>query len=430
MKQGKVLVLTVGTGNLDDLEGSLLMPLAKSLKDGEWSEAVLLPSTVTERSAERLRKRFGTWIRVETLPSRNMENDYDDCFGYFDGTLAKLFSEGYRADQIVVDFTRGTKAMSAAAVLAAVRREVPVLRYMHGDRDSKGTVIPGTEKINEVRPELAVAHRDLDRASDLMSRGSFAAVLEVLERLTRDLGNLPESSRPREELLDEVRTLRRRAEFFATWDRLDYGRAARLAKKVNVGKAAEWVRRLAKRPDMEHHGQMAEWLCAVACDLLENGRRRLRDQHLEDARLRGYRVLELLGQIRLFDNGHNSSSIDPHHPDIEEAKSLPGRHRPRFSGDPDRPTAGRVAVALLLKHLGDDFGDELLELGQQKNGFEARNESILIHGFETFKPERRSLEDLYVQLEQLLRRVRPERHQADTMLALARLADLGRHHAS
>ena len=418
MRQGKVLVLTVGTGNLDDLEGSLLAPLAKSLEDGEWSEAILLPSTVTEQAAEQLRKRFGTWIRVETLPSRNMENDSDACFGHFDGVLANLVSEGYRADQIVVDFTRGTKAMSAAAVLAAVRRAVPVLRYMHGDRDAKGTVIAGTEKISEVRPAQALGRRLLDQALDLLRHDDFAAVLELVPDSDRSSSELTLPG----ELHREAATLRRHAEFCAAWDRLDYAEAAQLAKGLEPSLATQWVEKLTARPDNSKHEAMGQWLRAVACDLLMNGRRRIRHRHYEDALLRGYRVLELVAQFKLFDHGHDTSCIDPEN---EVVKRLDRRMRQKHSHGFGRRTsgcwtAGREVAARLLKELDDPLGKRLIELGHKhkKSGLTARNHSILIHGFETCAPDPSSLETLYDELEELLRAAEPA---ISEMLDMARL---------
>lgn len=407
MKQGKVLVLTVGTGNLDDLEGSLLAPLAKSLADGEWSEAVLLPSTVTERSAEQIRKRFGTWIRVETLPSRNMENDCDGCFGHFDGVLENLVSEGYRADQIVVDFTRGTKAMSAAAVLAAVRREVPVLRYMHGDRDATGTVMAGTEMINEVRPARAMGRRLLDQAANLLRHDDFAAVLDLVPASDRSTAGLKLPI----ELHPEAARLRRHAEFCAAWDRLDYAEAAQLADGLEPSVATEWVERLTPRPDDSDPEAMGGWLRAVACDLLMNGRRRIRQRHFEDALLRGYRVLELVGQFKLFEHGYDTSRIEPEN---EAAKRLHLRMRKKGSHGFGRGkggcwTAGREVAARLLKELGDPLGEQLLELGRRHahNGLTARNRSILIHGFQTCAPDPSSLEALYNELQEFLRAAEP-----------------------
>ena len=52
--RGKILFATVGTGNIEDLEKTLLIPLKKSILKGEWQEVVLLPSQETARSAQLL----------------------------------------------------------------------------------------------------------------------------------------------------------------------------------------------------------------------------------------------------------------------------------------------------------------------------------------------------------------------------------------
>ena len=61
-------------------------------------------------------------------------------------TMRGVLVNGVRSDYVVADFTRGTKAMSAALVLAAVGA-VPLLRYVHGsERDERGAVLPGDEE--------------------------------------------------------------------------------------------------------------------------------------------------------------------------------------------------------------------------------------------------------------------------------------------
>ena len=82
--------------------------------------------------------------------------------------------------RVVVDFTRGTKAMSAALVLAATRREVPHLRYVTGPRDRRGMVQAGSEEVRQIRTTVAAGHRRLDLARDLMLRGNFPAAEAVL----------------------------------------------------------------------------------------------------------------------------------------------------------------------------------------------------------------------------------------------------------
>lgn len=121
----KVLVLTVGTGDIDNPEATLLDPMRKSVEDGEWDRIVLLPSRTTEESAQTLQGRIANpAVEIDVLPESGQENNADVCFGHFDTVLARLIGSGFKPSNIVVDFTRGTKAMSAALVLAAIGRDI------------------------------------------------------------------------------------------------------------------------------------------------------------------------------------------------------------------------------------------------------------------------------------------------------------------
>ena len=413
MTKKRILVLTVGTGNVEKIDESLLKPLSKSIRQGEWSLAVLLPSTVTQDFAEQLKCRFPNLpIRVDPLPKPGLENDADECFGHFDKVLGKLMEEGYEAGAITVDFTRGTKAMSAALVLAAVRRDIPQLRYIWGERDELGMVIAGTEKISELSTTLATAHRQLDAATNLMRHGDFAAVLE----LTRDFPNLLAGALPAR-FHEEIDRLRRRATFYAAWDRLDYAEAAHraesLRKEDDLDEAVSWICLLAGEPNMSCHEDMACWLQIVACDLLENGRRRIRDRHFEDALLRGYRVLELTGQFLLFKRGIDSASIDPDIPAVERlCKKLQNKGSHGFgSGKNGRLQAPRELAARLLKELGEPLAKDLLHFDNEHTRVRAkqRNHSILIHGFTaTSGSDAAALDNLYDGLESLLNKSCPE----------------------
>ena len=421
MSQENVLVLTVGTGNREALEESLLKPLAKSIREGEWCEVLLLPSRVTEGFAELLAERFRDLpVRIEPLPEPNMENDADACYGHFDAVLGGLLKD-YAVVAVTVDFTRGTKAMSAALVLAAVGRDIPHLRYVWGQRDQRGMVVPDTENIGEFATARVTARRRIDAAKGLMCHGNFAAALDLMPDSSGQSGRpLPES------LPAETTVLRRQAAFYAAWDRLDYAEADRLASEArpedDLSGAVCWVRRLAQAPKREDHASTARWLRAIACDLLANGRRRIRDRHFEDALLRAYRVLELAGQFRLFDHGIDSASVDP---DLEAVRCLRKKLKKKCSqgfgtGRDGRLTASRELAARLLKSLGDPLGAELLEFDEKHGGIDARkrNHSILIHGFEVEanSHSKSSLVSLYDALEELRRRA-----GAGDMIETARL---------
>ena len=138
MSQPQILLCTVGTGTIDQIRDTLLEPLKKSIRQGEWQQVILLPSQLTAANAELLcREVQDVPIAIKPLPQEKMEDDPDACFAHFDSVLATLRTEGAAPDAILVDFTRGTKVMSAALVLAAVRHDIPSLRYISGPRAAR-----------------------------------------------------------------------------------------------------------------------------------------------------------------------------------------------------------------------------------------------------------------------------------------------------
>ena len=94
----RALVLTVGTGDVNDPEQTLLTPMRKSIERGEWERIILLPSRTTEAAAATLRDRVaGSAVEVEPLPKPRHEDDADECFAHFDRVLRKLMAEGLQA---------------------------------------------------------------------------------------------------------------------------------------------------------------------------------------------------------------------------------------------------------------------------------------------------------------------------------------------
>src|SRR5262249_15664121 len=147
------------------------------ISKGEWAKVILLPSQFSQEMARQLKSDLqGQPIDIRPLPQPNAEDDADTCFAHFDNIISELRRGGTSANSILVDFTRGTKAMSAALVLAAVRHGLPQLRYIcGGKRDGRGMVVPGTEVINEFRTANVSARQRLDEAYLFFRQGNFVA---------------------------------------------------------------------------------------------------------------------------------------------------------------------------------------------------------------------------------------------------------------
>ena len=426
------LVLTIGIGNKKDPEGSLYTPLLKSINYGTWDHIVLLPSQSTVTQARVLQSRItGKTVEIQPIPEEGNENDADASFAHFNEVLGELIKgDGFESINITLDFTRGTKAMSAALVLAGIANSISVIRYIQAKSGPQGSVIPGTEKFKEVRADVARAHQQLNIAKRLLLRGDFEAV----HTLYADVSTIPQKLP--EQLRRTIASYAHIAAIYAAWDRFDYCLACALLlmHRETVSHAGQfkpspdiekWLGYLAAQPASDEYKEMATYLRYLACDLLANAERRLRDGHFEDAGARWYRVLELIGQARLFERGYHNGQLDK-----KDQKVLEFQHKKKLNLSPNSGklkctlNAGRFKTARFLKYLEDPLAERLLKEGD-KDYVQNRNHGLLAHGFSAKMTELSSKEvdTLKRELEQLLCEDNPA---AKEWLAMARSLDFSR----
>ncbi|MBF0427757.1 MAG: TIGR02710 family CRISPR-associated protein, partial [Magnetococcales bacterium] len=333
------------------------------------------------------------------------------CFDHFDRILTELKEEGIESNLMAVDPTRGTKMMSAALTLAAVRHDVPHLRYITGQRDHRGAVVPGTERIAQFKTtRIMVSHR-LEDALRLFRHGNFAAVLDLLPDPTHPLTVIhwPEEFH---ETLSATRAL---AKFYEAWDRLNHreAHAVGLPDSEALGSAwrrfypAEdvraWVEQLALTfPEgndlVTRKEKKAPYLSRLMVDVWANGLRRIKQKQLEDAVVRAYRVLEMAGQMALFRHGQDSSCLDPEDSVVKSylERSDKSGNTPLSRNKSGQLMAGRERVTGLLKQLGDPLAKDLIALGNLPiMSARVRNDSVLIHGFQARAPDEGTMRHFY-----------------------------------
>ncbi|NGZ06556.1 MAG: TIGR02710 family CRISPR-associated protein [Magnetococcales bacterium] len=417
-KAGKsgVLLLTVGTGDENRREETLYTPLRLSIQDGRWSRVILLPSQVTGEWADAVKGALHAYpVEVYPLPAAGDEDDADRCFDHFDRVLTGLKEQGEESGFMAVDPTRGTKMMSAALTLAAVRHDIPHLRYITGERDQRGMVTSGSERIARFKTTRIMASHRLEDACRLFEHGNFAAVMELLPDPNHPLTRL---NWP-EEFHVQLSAIRALASFYEAWDRLSYRAAHAVPLSEPESLASEW-RRFYPAPvvrawvehlamtfpegdDLETRRQKkAPYLRRLMVDLWANGWRRLQQKQLEDAVVRAYRVLEMAGQMALFLHGHDSSCLDPADATIRSYLDyMKGKKDTPLSANRDGTLmAGRERVTGLLKMLKDPLARTLSDLGNlPMMSARVRNGSVLIHGFQARAPDEGTMRDFYRRLE-------------------------------
>ena len=204
-------------------------------------------------------------------------------------------------------------------VLAAIRHDLPLLRYITGKRDGRGMVVPGVEQIIDIAAVIVSRKKCLDQSRNFFRKGNFAAVLESVPSANQqrwpaglfEVGKSPQPGR----ILRGLGPLRlpNRRQPLSTPRKRPAGRLAALC--LPPGNA-----RLGRCPGPGFPAQVRSGplLARLLADLWANGLRRVRHHQYEDAILRAYRVLELVGQCRLFDHGLDSASLPPEEPHVQQ----------------------------------------------------------------------------------------------------------------
>ncbi len=321
------------------------------------------------------------------------------CYQALRGALPGLLRKWkVAAGDVLVDYTGGTKTMSAALVLAATE-VFDQFSYVGGAQREKGglgVTVDGKERVlYQANPWFALAVREVERARDLWAGCQFEAAAKVFRETAPRV--------PQPLLFKAVADV---AEALAARHRLDFKEAVRLLGAASKALPALFDGRDDAGLIAFTSGSLE--IC-TACsagaasaaflrELLDNTLRTARQGRYEDAAARLYRAMEMQGQLWLaeisqgaFINGRKKAGV-PLPPSLEGCDFC----------QPD--AAGEVKLSLeqacrALDRLGAAraagvVADLALDKKSRwRQATEKRNTSILAHGvtaigadgFETMK---------------------------------------------
>lgn len=370
-------------------------PIAASLKRWRPDRAIFVPSRETRAQVEeKALPLAATDPQAFVLPVGCYEfceiPDAQDFAGAvrkmreLAGEVARWQARG-DAFEVVVDFTAGTKCMTAALALIAHPWGCR-FSYVGGTertKDSVGIVVSGKEQVlHSPNPWESLGFRAIEDAISLFDRGAYGAAAALLQGSLTQVADL---ARKRELL-----SLKVLAEAYDAWDRFDHQEARTLLGKAlhsenDLRSLMGAARAEAVLNAVRHHRDHLARLDSTAglarvADLLSNARRCIFARRYDDAVARLYRALEALAQLRLS----QVHGIDSAHVPLE---ALPDDLRASMT-----PVAqeGHVWLGLqnayaLLRARGDALGECFHERGlddPRGSSLSARNRSILAHGFE------------------------------------------------
>lgn len=372
--------------------GNTVDPILKALEEtGKGATVFLLygrpfpgqspsPFEVANQAREKGRERG---IDVQPREVANPE-DLDLCLD----EVRKIFKQAANAEEWIVNFTGGTKVLSAAAVHAALTEPLSgrlTFDYIGGAvRDAQGRVL--WEAMQLRRSARTATDESVQQALDRFKQSQYREVRLLVEPL------------PRQGRAGFIWGL---SEALCRWDEFDYDQALHLLGRLrDPGRALaddELLAPLARMADRLREpcshlnalatslrqleqgrgswGQEAEHFPLLVADALENSQRRLREGRPTDSVLRAYRAVEIAVQANLLCRG-----INPWHPDWQSVEAeVKKRFLDSLKTNQLPHNLALNAGVKLLAAMGVPWDEErekrLIELQQ------LRNHSYLEHGY-------------------------------------------------
>lgn len=353
-----------------------------------------------------------------TVPSRRNivtpdEERLNPCYQNALRAIEAAREEGYSGSQIMVDYTGGTKTMSASILLAAIRTGCR-FSYVGGHQRNKnglGIVMDGTERvlINEnpwdlygiqYRQQFAFAFNryQFSAASGIAGEARLRCI-PAEESLWATLALLCDgySAWERFAHADALRQIKRALERLQSALRGSSGLKPSFQETLNtVVRNRDWLEELT--------GKAANALGIsphLIEDLLANAERRAEEGKYDDAVARLYRSLEMIGQAAFFERfGIGTSNVPPE--TIPE--TIRSSYRAKYA---TKDKQGKEILRLGLDATFTVLAEAKVEAGLHyvkhrdkiKDILRERNDSILAHGSQPVTDKKYArLRDLLKQL--------------------------------
>lgn len=398
----KGMVITVGIGR--EIEHAIVF----SIINANPNHIVFLVTEQSEGTLERIEqeaKEQDVRLPDYEFVKVSNENDANAAYGAAVEAIRKLGEKGIKSGEITVDYTTGSKPMSAGALYAAITEGCASVVYVTGERDENGRVISGTEQVLAIMPNKLLARRFRSEAVRLFNAWQFAAAKQIIDDF---LSQFPQDRVP--ELFPDLDGLRKLCNAYQAWDAFNHIAAKEAFEGVGkdimqqwssdgqIERNKGWINLLARKLQS---GNLDERLCPeLLVDLWANALRRIEEKRFVDAVARLYRLAELIAQFRLWhEHGIDTSDVD-----MSKVPKCKKEKLERY-----RDEKGKVKIPLqasyeLLKNLGDEIGE--MGAGEKlRNALSARNNSIAAHGLEPVTEK--VANNLKEAIEPILRKVVP-----------------------
>ncbi len=379
-----ILFMTVGTGiNYDSKEDGfklLSKKLYSTITKIYPNKVVFFASDKSQRTIEYIGDLFkldgdefieGTDYQI--IPMEAID-DFNACFESFEHEIWEYDYSGKKTEyRIIMDYTSGTKTMSAAMACCGMFYSKDLIS-VGGDR-SRGEVSAGTEIINYQNLYKIYDKFALMRIHQSFNANRFIQCIDILNYIV--------------DMNIHKKPLLNLCNAYYSWEMMNFDDAYNYLKEVDInamefaGIKNQLKKNLNALGNIVHSRSSNLKNCYILASLINNSMRRAEGYKYDDAIARLYRSFELIAQIKLTKYNIKSSDVDTSillknnvsEEFIEELEKTKEDNKIRI---------GLAKDFQLLNELGDELGEYYVENESKiKNLTIKRNNSILAHGLES-----------------------------------------------
>lgn len=387
MSRPRILIMTIGLGTEQGFAEGIRRAVAETRP-----RRIVFVCTEASRQESIAPADIDIQHELELIPDEE-KSDLEPLIARMNRLLVRLAASDRNAD-LHIDFTGGTKPMSAAAVLAAMANDIPFASYIESRRAPEDPRrILGSGTVQVIGLDAIRFENRFRRLTELFAKGEFVACTLDCKAMARSKDLDP----GQQERLSTLRTL---SDAHAAWERFQWTTASEHLGRPDdatidrTGWNRAEIARL--RAHLTACREDEGVTLARAADILANATRRLEEHRHDDAVARLYRLIEYLLQRRMRLLLGDDASLDPGNPTKGLTRDRVRRLAPIWSaidrsmkGDDDAAIVmlGLQATAAVLAEAGDPLGrtiDEQHGPPEQPNRLgtllQARNQSFLAHG--------------------------------------------------
>ncbi|MEM1582767.1 MAG: TIGR02710 family CRISPR-associated CARF protein [Candidatus Bathyarchaeia archaeon] len=359
----KSLVISVGTGTRASRNATknLAKAIVKSIRHHNPHKVYLV---ATKESIETTVQEIIPKIKPIESEIIQIENP-DNIQTIYENLRSKIKEIREKYDTLTVDYTSGTKAMTAALAILATIFGADELSYITGKREA-GIVQHGTEQIIPIRPYFIIAEQKIKEAAQFFNRNQFSTTIAILRQIKETTKD--------PDIISQITPLLNLAKAYEQWDKFHHEKAYKIIRKIKISDLSgnkQFLGMLVSNL-RKTDGEPEPYYIA---DLINNAERRAEESKYDDAVARLYRTIELIAQYKLKKEYEiNTSSVD-----IEK---IPKELLQKWGIPQDQKTIklGLNNSYELLNALGDALGQQCQNDKKLKDLLSKRNTSILAHG--------------------------------------------------